>query len=198
MISGVNDCTGTLVMAGSCSAVHLPWPVFITGVILLLTQSVVTPYSYHVCFVLIRCQFPGSRTHECRLWSSLLGAWYSLQSNVYTLSNTVHMIKSRMRRQLEHVARMWEIRNTYKIMIENPERKRPLRTHGRKLEDSIKTVWRNSVWGVVEWIKLAEDVNQLWAVVNTIMNLWVLWGTGNLFNWASVTLSTREQQHRIS
>jgi hypothetical protein len=28
--------------------------------------------------------------------------------------------------------------------------------------------------GSVEWIHLAQDRDQWWAVVNTVMNLWVL------------------------
>jgi hypothetical protein len=29
-------------------------------------------------------------------------------------------------------------------------------------------------WGIVEWIQLAQDRGRWWALVNMVMNLWVL------------------------
>jgi hypothetical protein len=33
---------------------------------------------------------------------------------------------------------------------------------------------RETVWGSVEWIHLAQDSDRWWAVVNTVMNFRVL------------------------
>jgi hypothetical protein len=44
-----------------------------------------------------------------------------------------------------HVAHMREMRNTYKILVRKPERKRPLWTHRHRGEDNIKMEQRNRV-----------------------------------------------------
>jgi hypothetical protein len=41
-------------------------------------------------------------------------------------------------------------------------------------EDNIKTVLREIGWGVIDWIKLAEDRDQRRDPVNTEIKLWVL------------------------
>jgi hypothetical protein len=51
------------------------------------------------------------------------------------------------------------------------EGKRPL---GRSRCDGIKMDLGEIGWGSVEWIQLAQDRDRWWAVVNTVMNLWVL------------------------
>jgi hypothetical protein len=56
--------------------------------------------------------------------------------------------------QSEHVVRMWEIRNTYKIVVGTPEEKRPLRAPGRKMDLHEMECDR------VDWIKLGEERNQ--------------------------------------
>jgi hypothetical protein len=48
------------------------------------------------------------------------------------------MIKSRRMRWEGHVARMREKRNTSRILMGNPEGKRPLGRLRRKFEDNIK------------------------------------------------------------
>jgi len=42
------------------------------------------------------------------------------------------------------------------------------------LEDNIRTDLVEIGWQDVEWIHLAQDSNQWWAVVNMVMNLQVL------------------------
>jgi hypothetical protein len=39
--------------------------------------------------------------------------------------------------------------------------------------DNIKMDHREIGWGGVEWVDLAQDMDQWRAVVNTVMNLWV-------------------------
>jgi hypothetical protein len=48
------------------------------------------------------------------------------------------MIKSRRMRLAGHVARMREIRGVYRVLVGNPEEKRPLRKPRRGGEDNIK------------------------------------------------------------
>ncbi|PNF34595.1 hypothetical protein B7P43_G05872 [Cryptotermes secundus] len=52
-----------------------------------------------------------------------------------------------------HVARMWETRNAYRILVGKPE---DLREIG---------------WDGMDWIDLAQDRDQRRALVNMVMNL---------------------------
>jgi hypothetical protein len=73
-----------------------------------------------------------------------------------------------------HVARIGE-RNVYRVLVGNPERKRPLERPRRRWEDGIKMDLREIGWGRgVEWIHLAQDRDRWRAVVNAVMNLRVL------------------------
>jgi hypothetical protein len=51
--------------------------------------------------------------------------------------------------------RMGEIRNLYKILVGEPERKRPLGRPSRRWEGNIRLDLRETEWGVVDWIHLA-------------------------------------------
>jgi hypothetical protein len=82
-------------------------------------------------------------------------------------------IKLRRMRWVGHVACMGERRNMYRVLVGKPEGKRPLgRRH--RWEDGIKMDLREIGWGGVEWIHLAQGRDHWWAVVNAVMNLWVL------------------------
>jgi ribosome biogenesis protein Nip4 len=70
----------------------------------------------------------------------------------------------------ENVAGMGEVRNAYKILIGKPESKRPLRRPRRRWEDNIRMYLREIGCEVVDWIHLAQDTDQWWALVNTVMN----------------------------
>jgi hypothetical protein len=83
------------------------------------------------------------------------------------------MIKSRRNRWAEHVARMGETRNAYRILVGNPEGKRPLGRPRCRWVDNIKIYLRDIKWDSVDWIELAKDRDQWRALVNTVMNLWV-------------------------
>jgi hypothetical protein len=62
------------------------------------------------------------------------------------------------------------MRNSYKILIGKPERKiqfgRPRRRRG-----DMRMDLRETGWELVDWIRLAEDRLQWWAVVNRVMTL---------------------------
>jgi hypothetical protein len=61
---------------------------------------------------------------------------------------------------------------------EKPERKRPLGRPMRSWEDNIRMYLRELGWEVVDWMHLAQDRDQWWAVVNTVMSLWVSYRPG--------------------
>jgi hypothetical protein len=69
---------------------------------------------------------------------------------------------------------MGEERKVYKVLVGNPEGKRPLGRPRRKWEDGIRMDIREIGLGVVDWIRLAQDMNRWRAVVSVVMNLRVL------------------------
>jgi hypothetical protein len=81
------------------------------------------------------------------------------------------MIKSRRMRWAEHVARLGDKRNAYRILVGKPEGKRPLGRPRRRWVDNIKLDLGEIGWGGMDWINLAQDREQWGALVNTVMNL---------------------------
>jgi hypothetical protein len=73
-----------------------------------------------------------------------------------------------------HVARIGEERNVYKVLMGKPEGKRPLGRLRRRWEDAIRMDLRETGWGSVECIQLAQNRNRWRTFVSTVMNLHVL------------------------
>jgi hypothetical protein len=70
-----------------------------------------------------------------------------------------------------HVARIEEKRNAYRILVGNPERKRPLGRPRRRWVDNIKMDLREIGWDGMDWIDLTQDRDQWRALVRAVMNL---------------------------
>jgi hypothetical protein len=83
------------------------------------------------------------------------------------------VIKKRMMRWAEHVARMGEVRGAYNSLVGSPEGRRPLGRPRCKWEDNIKMNLREIGFGDVDWIHWAQDRDRCRALVNTVMNLLV-------------------------
>jgi hypothetical protein len=66
---------------------------------------------------------------------------------------------------------MGEMRHAYNILVEIPEGKRQLGRPGLRWEDNIRMDLRETGSYVVGWMHLAQDRNQWWSLVNTVMNL---------------------------
>jgi hypothetical protein len=87
--------------------------------------------------------------------------------------NTVRAIKSRTIILVGHVARMGEMRNLYRILVGKPEGEISLGRRRVRWEDNIKVdIWEIGFRGV-DWIHVAQDRDRWWALVNTVMKLWV-------------------------
>jgi hypothetical protein len=81
------------------------------------------------------------------------------------------MIKSRRMRWAGNVAQMEEKRNVYRILVGKPEGKRPLGRPRPRWVDNIKVNLKETGWGGMDWIDLAQDRDQWRALVNTVMSL---------------------------
>jgi hypothetical protein len=79
-------------------------------------------------------------------------------------------MKSRMR-WADHVARVGEKRNAYRLLVGNSEGKRPLGGLRRRWVDNIRMDLREVGWGDVGWIGLAQDRKRSRALVNSVLNL---------------------------
>jgi hypothetical protein len=69
---------------------------------------------------------------------------------------------------------MEEERKVYKVLVGKPEGKRPLGRPRRRWEDGIRMDLRETGFGGVDWIQLAQDRDRWRAVVSAVMNLRVL------------------------
>jgi hypothetical protein len=70
------------------------------------------------------------------------GEWRKLHNDelndLYSLPNTVRVVKSRRMRWAGHVARMGEGRGVHRVLVGKPEKRRPLERPRRRCEDNIK------------------------------------------------------------
>ena len=69
------------------------------------------------------------------------------------------------------VARMWERRGVYRVLVGKSAGKRPLGRPRRRWEDNIKMDLQEVGCGGMDWIGLAQDRDRWRALVNTLMNL---------------------------
>jgi hypothetical protein len=115
-------------------------------------------------------QIFGPKREEDGLWRKLHND--ELHSP-YSSLNIVRMIKSRRMKWAGHVAHMGEGRGVYRVLVGRPEGKKPLVGPRHRWEDNIKMYLREMGIDGVNWIWLAQDRVQWWALVSTVMNLWV-------------------------
>jgi hypothetical protein len=93
--------------------------------------------------------------------------------SLYSSPNIVRVIKSRKLMWAGHVARMWEGRGVYGVLVGRPECKLPLGRPRRKWEYNIKMDLREIGIDGTIWIRLAQYRGQWRAFLSTVMNLWV-------------------------
>jgi hypothetical protein len=76
-------------------------------------------------------------------------------------------------RWADHVARIGEKRNTYRLLVGKPEGKRPLGRLRHRWVDNISMELGEVGWSDVDWIGLAQDRNRWRALVNSVLSLQV-------------------------
>ena len=71
-----------------------------------------------------------------------------------------------------HLARMWERRGVYRVLVGKPEGKRALGRPKRRWEENIIRMDLQEVGcGGMDWIDLAQDMDRWRELVNAVMNL---------------------------
>jgi hypothetical protein len=103
------------------------------------------------------------------------GDWRKLHNEGYhnldSSPSIIGIIKSRRMRWAGHVARMGAKKNAYRILVGNPEGKRPLGRPTRRWVGNIKMQLREIGLDGMEWIELHQNRDQWRAIVNAVMNL---------------------------
>jgi hypothetical protein len=79
------------------------------------------------------------------------GEWKKLHNeelrDLYSSTSIIKIIKSRRIRWADHVARMGEKRNAYRLLVGKPEGRRPLRRPRRRWVDNIRMDLGELGWG---------------------------------------------------
>jgi len=105
---------------------------------------------------------------------AVMGEWRRLHNeelnDLYSSSNIVQVIKSRMR-WAGHVARMGEERGAYRVLVGKLEGKRPLGRLRRRWVDNIRMDLQEVGCGYMDWIGLAHDRDWWRTLVSVVMNL---------------------------
>jgi hypothetical protein len=95
----------------------------------------------------------GSRRIFGSKRDEVTGDWRKLHNeefhNLYSSPSIIRVVKSRRMRWAGHIARMEEKRNAYRILVGEPEGKRPLGRQRRRWVDNIKMVLREIGWDSV-------------------------------------------------
>jgi hypothetical protein len=73
-----------------------------------------------------------------------------------------------------HVACTGEMRKAYSIMVRKPEWKRPLGRPRYRWEVDVRMGIGEKGRECVDWIRLAQDRDQWWDLVNMVMNILVI------------------------
>jgi hypothetical protein len=92
------------------------------------------------------------------------------QTKTSVKADSINFLKSRRMRRARHVARMKAKMNAYRILVGNPERKRPLGRPRRRWMNNIKMDLREIGWDGRNWIDLAQDRDQWRALVKAVIN----------------------------
>jgi hypothetical protein len=94
------------------------------------------------------------------------GEWRKLHNeelhDLYSSPSIIRIIKSKKMRLEDHVARMGEKRNAYRLLVGKPEGK-SLGRPRRRWVDNIRMDLGEVGWGDVDWVGVAQDRNR-WRV----------------------------------
>jgi hypothetical protein len=106
------------------------------------------------------------------------GGWRKLHNeelrDLYPTPSVIRIVKSRGMRWMEHVVRIGEKRNAYRLLVRKSGRKRLLGRPRFRWLDNIKMNLVRIGWGGMDWIGLAQDREKGSAFVSMRMTLPIL------------------------
>jgi hypothetical protein len=91
--------------------------------------------------------------------------------NLYSSRNTTSVTKSRTRCSKRHVSHEGDD-TYYYFLVRKPEGKRPDRRPRCRWEDNIKMYLKEVVFLSVNWIRLHQERDRWWVLVNMVINPW--------------------------
>jgi hypothetical protein len=104
----------------------------------------------------------------------MTGRWRKLHNeelcDLYFSPSIIRTIKLRKMRRAGHVPGMVK-RNVYRLLVREPEGKRPPARPRHRWLDNIGMDLREIGWGGLGWIGLAQGGDKWRAVMNSVMNL---------------------------
>jgi hypothetical protein len=96
------------------------------------------------------------------------GGWRKLHNEeLHTLYSSPSIIRMITSRRMRWTGRMGEKTNAYRILVGKPEGKRLLGRPRHRWMNNIKIDLREIGWGIMDWIDMAQDMDQWMALVNT-------------------------------
>jgi hypothetical protein len=135
--------------------------------------------------------------------NGVTGGWRKLHNeelhNLYSCSSIIRIIKLRRSRGSEHMARIGEKRDVYRLLVGKPEGKSPLGRPRCRWLDNIKMDLLEIGSGGVDWIGLAHDRYQWRVIVDAVINHCVPYNSGKLPSGCiTCGLLSGTQLHRVS
>jgi hypothetical protein len=115
----------------------------------------------------LRRVFGPKRDEVTRKWRKLHNEELN---DLYSLLNTVRVVKSRRMRWAGHVARMGEDRGVHRVLVGKPKGKKTLGRPRRRWENNIKMDLQKVGGGGGDWMELAQDRDRWRALVGTGRN----------------------------
>jgi hypothetical protein len=107
--------------------------------------------------------------------NEVTGSWGKLHNeelhNLHSSPSVIRMVKSRRMILAGHVARLGEKRNAYRILVGNPEGKKPLGRPRLRCVGNIKQDLREIKWDGVDCFDPAQNRNKWRSVLNIVMIL---------------------------
>jgi hypothetical protein len=83
----------------------------------------------------------------------------------------IRIMNSKRIRWAGHEARMEYVKNVNEVLIGKTEGKRRHGRIRRRWEDNVTMDLRETGWGIVDWINVAQDSTKCRVLVNSVINL---------------------------
>jgi hypothetical protein len=101
------------------------------------------------------------------------GGWRKLHNEeLHNLYSSPSIIKSVMKDEMGGAcSKNGEKKNAFRILVGKPDGNKPLGRPRRRWVDNVKMDLKQIRWDGVDWIDMAQDRDQLRALVNMVLNL---------------------------